>query len=571
MKVLAISKYPPIQGGTAARCYFHYRLLAQAGHQVVVVTNAVDIDPSYRCAMRSGDVELLEANFGAGFVRTRFVDAGSVAGQFVPAGDAAVTRLAAVAMQEAETFGPDIIFTSYLEPYAVAAALVSHWSRTPYVLEHAGSDRTRLLSNPQLGPALARVLQGAAICFSNGLTLTGFGVLAERILPVVPSYLPPDLFSPEGARCASLIETDSVPILGVYGKVGVTKGSFDLLAAISRLRSDGADLCVAAMVGGRALGAFEREVAIAGLGDIVQLIPFACPWRVPLFLRACDAVCVLERDFPVRIHGPKMAREVLATGRCLVVSEEIRNKQPDPDRFIDGDNVLVVADPRDTGALAGTLKGTLDREAAARIGRAGHELVQPVDAEAAVAQYQTAFEQASDLAPSGRGRANQAKVVVPHPSPPPLGSEGGEGYAEGVAWLRREPCWPLPDRAPDELGPPCETAPMAWENLVPELQAPVRLMTLAGGAPGGPVPSKAATVLFVKSGDLLGRAYTVSASVSVAVSLLDGSRSNGEICDEARISPSELRLLLGLLTSDGVMRMHGTVKRAQLERMVPPE
>jgi hypothetical protein len=107
---------------------------------------------------------------------------------------------------------------------------------------------------------------------------------------------------------------------------------------------------------GRQVMAALKGTELEGRVHILPLLP---NWKVPSFLRACSAVCVLERGFPVKMHGPIVPREVVACGVCLVLSKEIADKQ-DPRRFVPDQNVLVVDDPRDHAALAAVLRRVIE-------------------------------------------------------------------------------------------------------------------------------------------------------------------------------------------------------------------
>jgi hypothetical protein len=76
-------------------------------------------------------------------------------------------------------------------------------------------------------------------------------------------------------------------------------------------------------------------------------------------------VCFLERDFPVVLHGPVIPREVLSSGTCLVLSGEIHGKQRFRDHLIDGDNILLVPDPKDHETLTKQLRVVVEQPAAA--------------------------------------------------------------------------------------------------------------------------------------------------------------------------------------------------------------
>ena len=51
MRICAIVKYPPIQGGVSAQSYWLCRGLAEAGHDVHVVTNADEVEGDYRLVL----------------------------------------------------------------------------------------------------------------------------------------------------------------------------------------------------------------------------------------------------------------------------------------------------------------------------------------------------------------------------------------------------------------------------------------------------------------------------------------------------------------------------------------
>jgi|ERR1017187_10549493 hypothetical protein len=107
MRICAIVKYPPIQGGVAAQTYWMCRALAARGHDVFVVTNAAEVEPAYRIWMFGDDESRLEARFaGGGSVRVRSShqwDPRQYA--HVPARNPAAAKLAAMATARHTTCG----------------------------------------------------------------------------------------------------------------------------------------------------------------------------------------------------------------------------------------------------------------------------------------------------------------------------------------------------------------------------------------------------------------------------------------------------------------------------------
>src|SRR5207245_8971225 len=135
--------------------------------------------------------------------------------------------------------------------------------------------------------------------------------------------LPPEYFNPDGPALdiAKMLAdngdtnqnrsdkstaplTESLPILGIYGKLGEYKGSFDLLAAMSQLIKTGFRFYLVAMCNGWREDYFRQLVEELKISEYVRVLPFQPHWRVPEFIRGCTAVAFLERDFPISAHGP---------------------------------------------------------------------------------------------------------------------------------------------------------------------------------------------------------------------------------------------------------------------------
>jgi hypothetical protein len=136
------------------------------------------------------------------------------------------------------------------------------------------------------------------------------------------------------------------------------------------------------------------------------ILPYLPNWRVPEFIRACTAVCFLERDFRVAIHGPVIAREVLGSGTCLIVSKEIANKQVNREQLESGVHLVVVTDPRDTDELTDALRRVVDDPGWARqIGKAGAEaLAEPGGYQQFIVSWEGLLERYARDADSVAGR-----------------------------------------------------------------------------------------------------------------------------------------------------------------------
>jgi glycosyltransferase involved in cell wall biosynthesis len=409
-----IGKYPPIEGGVSATNYQYARMLAQTGHEVHVVTNAAEVERKFRLFFDDGDAAMLAGKFPSGGSVTVHAPGPDSNPVYIPWANPYVTKLAGLAKQVIAAHGCELVFAYYLEPYGMAAHLASHWTGVPYAITHAGSDVGHLMKIEELQASYAEILRRADVVIPSGATtreaFRALGVPERRFVSWPPRSIPTDLFHPDipplavddllrrsrgwrdeellSDRAKSLLAgmaqrrfDPAVPTIGIYGKVGKAKGSFDLIRALGALKRRHA-FQLLALSGGhperfeRFLTGLER----AGIVERTWVLPFVPLWRVGSFIRACSAVCFLERDFNIKSHNPRVAREVLACGTALVLSGEIARKQPFRHRLVDGENFLLVPDPAAPGDLYRALEAVVtDPDRARRIGAQGFRLSREVE------------------------------------------------------------------------------------------------------------------------------------------------------------------------------------------------
>lgn len=351
MKICFIGKYPPIQGGVSRDNFWAAFALAQNDIQVHLVTNAKEVEYQFRIFedLQDNSLSIPISKPVSENLSIHYSNLGNFR-NYIPWANPFVTKLATIATSVIEQHGCDLIFSYYFEPYAISAYLASQWTSIPFGVRHAGSDVGRLFLSPDLQLSYVKVLQNADYVFASQSTFRkfiGLGVDLEKIYPLVPNSLPSDYFHPSAiplnvnALIKKLIQKfpktnydgvfhrlfnktfdSSIPTIGIYGKIGETKGSFDLIRALSKLKTDGIEFNFLAVTQGhtKTLLKFVNIIEESNLQDNTWLLPFLPHWQIPNLIRTCTAICFLERDFPIKIHTPTIPREVFACGTCLIVS-----------------------------------------------------------------------------------------------------------------------------------------------------------------------------------------------------------------------------------------------------------
>lgn len=404
MRICIIGKFPPIQGGVSARTYWTAHALARRGHDVHVVTNAKESRPPFRMHMRREDWDRCEADYGTGRVVMHWTEPVDRSQFHIPLASPFVSKLAAVAARAHASTPFDVVLSYYMEPYGVAGHLAAEIIGRPHVVRMAGSDAGRLWHHEQFEALYDHVLRAAAAVLIVGKVAERAverGIDPARIAFGGGFPVPNNVFTPDGPLldlpelAAEIVKDRSLnelmwgnfigdrPYLGIYGKIGPTKGSFALLDAMHRLKQTGRDVGLVALSHGRPLveRRFRERVQELGLMDNVLQIPFLPHWQVPKFLRTCLAVCCLEQDFPIVFHAPIVAREVLHCGICLVGSTEVIAKLPADRPLVDGYNCVAISDVNDIDVLSARLAEIVDDpNAASAIGTRGRDYIIDVEA-----------------------------------------------------------------------------------------------------------------------------------------------------------------------------------------------
>jgi Glycosyl transferase 4-like domain len=385
MKVCIIGKYPPIQGGVSMRTFWAAHNLARLGHTVHVMTNAKEVTAPHRMLMREEDWARCDARYEVGSVEVHWTEPYGERQAHVPPGTPFVSKLASIGLELEREKQIDIIYSHYTEPYAIAAHMVAQLTGVPHVTRTAGSDAGRLWSLPQFTHLYDQVFAAAdaVICSPTvAKRMIKAGVSPMRLARDSESVRLDQIFSPDGPildlevlhrEVMSLGDfglqdttfgefNPALAYLGIYGKMGRTKGTYALLQALKKLKDTGVPLGVLALAHeSDGDGDFRRKVVALDLQDRVCQIPFLPHWRVPEFIRRCIAICCLEQDFPIKFHTPVVAREVLTCGGCLVASVELVQKLPSAHKLADGYNCIAIKDVKDTDALARRLRSVYDQ------------------------------------------------------------------------------------------------------------------------------------------------------------------------------------------------------------------
>lgn len=405
MNILVIGKFPPIQGGVSSSTLLFVKDLVKLNHSVTVLTNSYDVEEGYRQTLTNEDKsyyhnELLKGiDFYSLNQEQRF--------HHIPFSMAYSERLYGLGIKILSEKKIDLIFGWYFQPYGFVAYLLSKEFKIPFIINHAGSDLGRLSKNDDLYLSYMKILESSEQIISRRtsekILLETFGDgLKSKIRTIrkgkkLPIYFSPKTkalelnkyieeankryhlnyykpFSEKIFKLNSKKITTDIPIIGMYGKCGETKGSWDIIEALKILKNKGVKFQFVYITGGsdRLLRDFYSFlIKNEDILDSIWILPFMPFWKIPSFIKSCDIVMFLEHNFPIKFHSPSLPYEILSMGKCLISSKEVIEKSILSNYLIDKTNYVEIENPNNIELLSDKITYAIEDEKYKLIGAHG--------------------------------------------------------------------------------------------------------------------------------------------------------------------------------------------------------
>ncbi|MBI2558978.1 glycosyltransferase family 4 protein [Candidatus Woesearchaeota archaeon] len=369
MNLLFISKYPPIEGGVSAQTYWLAKALGEKGHNVYVVSNCWEVEPRYREHIEANEMHWLEP---------KNVELFSTSPEFrssIPFSRYYESRIASIALDIIKKYNIDAVYSHYLLPYGVSALLVKKLTNKPWLLQHAGSDITRLFSFSQLKSVFIE-------CFGSADRIIGYSNTMEKMVEhnldtsklahavrsinlneFSPNAKPFD-FSKYGIG-------EETTIFTYFGKISGLKKTYEFVNASSDIKNEDFKIVFVTEAGNSAEEFKEHAKKLSVLDKLI-FVPFIPPWQVPGIMKASSCIVCPESEetpyLPKGTHGPQIAREAMAVGKPVIIGRGVKEKGMYKNTT-EKQNILVV-DPVNKEDFSDMLKFVMrNKEKAEEIGR----------------------------------------------------------------------------------------------------------------------------------------------------------------------------------------------------------
>lgn len=371
MRICFICKYPPIEGGVSSKIYWLAKALGERGHEVHIVTNALEVEDEYRETLDINDPNYSPKNV---YIHSTdplpTIEANP---SHIPFSKMYCEKLASLAIKVIEEYNIEVIDSWYLIPYCVSGFIAKSFTNVPQIIRYGGSDSQRLYPSPYLKNLLDKIIKSAESTMNNEIPMQKVIVDKQAFNPeVMPIDLSPYVTNQK--------YTPGIPIISYIGKIThhfETKGLIELVDACKNIENESLLLFVA---NGKKLGEFKKLVKNADLEEKTIFMDFVPPWKIPSIIQASTCVIALEKTTsPVlQYHTPALPAEALATGTCVLMSKTLHEKEP-YDKLITGKEILTV-DPNNTEKIREIVEGLIENpELAKTIGMEGYNAISKYD------------------------------------------------------------------------------------------------------------------------------------------------------------------------------------------------
>ena len=355
MKICMIGKYPPIEGGVSTRTYWLARALGEQGVEVHIVTNAQEVEEEYKEIIQEGDPEYAPPNVYIHSTNEKSHP------WYIPFSKSYAERIASLAIEVIKKYDLQLIDSYYILPYVISGFLAKTITDIPQIMRHGGSDMGRLLSSPNFSTLFGAIFKKVDRIITYPDDKEEFikrGIPESRILITDRINVNLKSFNPEVIPfdLSTYLEKniENIPVISFIGKIPYlweSKGIGELLEAIGGIKED---FLLLFFSGGNGLPKVQQIVRDKGLERRVVFLKFVPPWKVPSIMKRSTCVVVPEHDFPIVNHTPSIPAEVLAVGKCLILSNELYEKKP-YQKLVNEKNVLMI-DPKNIIQFRSTIE-----------------------------------------------------------------------------------------------------------------------------------------------------------------------------------------------------------------------
>jgi len=326
-RIICISKYPPLEGGIAAKTYWLCRALAERGHTVHVVTDWENIDADYCSPAFQDQVSVNNLHIHRPQEKIPW---------HIPNDPHRSLALLNAALDVVDRFGVDVIDTGYLIPYGLVGCLAGQMTGLPFLLRHGGSDLNKFLDKGIWSNLITKAFKGAGAVITDREHYEGFYSLSKRVISIPPYVPDPAFFMPGSGE-------KSKPTLALIGKANYYWRHKGWHRAIDIMKSLGDRfhyLIVSQGIGFKDFKKFAED----RIGSVIEWREFVDPAEMPRVLQSVSGIFTLQNDLPFPVFSNLVMEALYCNVTVVTDRPDMVQSLMKQDLHIDAEsrNILVV-------------------------------------------------------------------------------------------------------------------------------------------------------------------------------------------------------------------------------------
>ena len=354
-KIAFLSKYPPLEGGIAAKTYWLARGLAARGHMVHVITHGISAGREYR--IQGG--ERSPATMSNLWVHRPPDEIP----WHIPEDNEHALALLDLTINVIREHAIQILDTVYLVPYGIIGHLAKESTGVYHIVRHGGSDLEKFLKRQVLGTVLSEAIAHADVVVTGKSNQKLLGTMASHLV-YQPAYVPDgEAFAPSNAPRPRLR-------LAVIGKVNYywQHKSLHFIADIMRQLTGQFECWIVGQ--GKGMADFQQSLEPETVSSF-KWRPFVAPWEMPHLLNQLDGIFIFELGLPYPVVS-NLALEAICSGVGIITDRADFAETYLDIMKIDKNQVIVVSPSESSSAAEMISQWVEDR---AHIEQQPHQLI----------------------------------------------------------------------------------------------------------------------------------------------------------------------------------------------------
>ena len=326
-RIICISKYPPLEGGIAAKTYWLCKALAERGHTVHVVTDGENIDAGYCSPAFQDQVPVNNLHIHRPQEKIPW---------HIPNDPHRSLALLNAALEVVDRYGADVIDTGYLIPYGLVGCLAGQMTGLPFLLRHGGSDLNKFLDKGIWSNLITKAFKGAGAVITDREHYEGFCGVSKRVISIPPYVPDPAFFKPAPGE-------KSKPTLALIGKANYYWRHKGWHRAIEIIKSLGDRFHYLIVSQGIGFKDFRKYVEDR-IGSVIEWKEFVDPVEMPRLLQSVSGIFVLQNDLPFPVFSNLVMEALYCNVTVITDRPDMVQSLKKQDLHIDAEsrNILVV-------------------------------------------------------------------------------------------------------------------------------------------------------------------------------------------------------------------------------------